>query len=136
MKANITPTPNAALKLDAASRASLFSISKWSKVLAAVVFFVFCMRLFITLEQGVWNTSESREVHYIVFRLLVDVLWFFFGLLILLFSVKLDKALKMKQQPLLTAAFTNLNTIFKITGIFGLIMVFSYVVLELIVNRS
>lgn len=136
METNTLNTPSEELKLDSDSRASLLSISKWSKVIAAVVFFIAVMGLYYTLEQGVWNPDESINALELIPRLLMNVLWFLFGLLILRFSLKLDKALKMNQQLVLTAAFSSLKSMFKISSILGLIMVFSYVVLELIVNRS
>ncbi len=136
MEANTLNTPSEELKLDSDSRTSLLSISKWAKVIAAVMFFMSGLGLYYALEQRIWNPDESSDIHLLVSRLIINVLWFLFSLLILRFSLKLDKALKMNQQLVLTAAFSSLKSMFKISGILGMVMVFSYVVIELIINKS
>ncbi|WP_161889403.1 hypothetical protein [Pontibacter russatus] len=120
--------PEQELILDKASRELLLSISYWSKVLSAISFLVFGVKLFIILNRSLWHISGVSHEADALLKLAFDIIVFLLGLLLLLFSINVNKALKTNHQPFLINALANLNSVFKIVGVVVVIIVLARII--------
>ncbi|GAB3824266.1 hypothetical protein GCM10028895_32320 [Pontibacter rugosus] len=124
------------LVLDTASRSLLRSVSTWSKVLAVVGFLVVCGRLFFTLKQGVWSPDDAEGAAWAVGRFVLDAVYFCIAVCLLLFSTRIDKAFSQNSQALLVSALSDLKLLFKLAGIFAMIVTVSFILWQLFVESS
>ncbi|WP_181163642.1 DUF5362 family protein [Pontibacter mangrovi] len=132
------PTP-APFGITPPSAHYLREIAKWGKFLAIVGFvgvgIMVLVGLFAGATMGMFLPKESINSSagmisggfFTVFYLLFALLYFFPVLYLYRFSGKMQEALRLQDEELLTTSFSNLKSLFKFMGILTIIILGFYV---------